>query len=139
MEDIHESTNQDLIIKLDQEHRQDISSIRMTMENFLRGQLDLEHKMQLVSENQKSLKERFEEGVSKRLTSLDQKFDKFIMEWGKKQAEDTYRDERIKDAKSIATKAYELSLLFMKTLGVSVVGSMLVVAIIWAIKSLLMH
>lgn len=100
---------QQLILALNEARQKEIESVRSRMEDFLKGQLDLQHKMEIVAEGQKALKERFEEGVSKRLTGLDAKMDKFLIEWGSKQKEDQLRDERLSDVKKKAEDAEKKS------------------------------
>lgn len=108
-EDDNKKKSQELVLALDQTRQREIETIRGRMDDFLKGQLELKHEMEIVAENQKGLKERFEEGVSKRLTSLDTKFDKFMMEWGGKQKEDQLRDIQIKDVRETANKAIDKS------------------------------
>lgn len=88
--------NQDLILKLDAARASEIGNIRTNMETFLRGQLELEHKMEIVAANQNGMKERMEQGLSKTLFNLDKKFDALLIEWGTKKAEDVQRDKEIK-------------------------------------------
>ncbi len=83
----------DLIaIKLDAERRREIDGVKERMEEFLRQQINVENELKLVVKGQDGLKERFEMGVAKTLKELDHKFDGFMMEWGKKQSEDSHRD-----------------------------------------------
>lgn len=107
MTDSAPDQNQDLILKLDAEHRRDIDTVRTSMEKFLRGQLELEHKMEIVAKGQDQLKERFEIGTARTLKELKDSFDEFRVEWGQKKAEDIHRDERITGAEQSASKANE--------------------------------
>ena len=122
---------QQLILSLDEARRKDIDAARNRMEEFLKGQLDLQHKMDIISTNQNALKERFEEGVSKRLTNLDAKFDKLLIEWGEKKKDDELRDERILDIKKIsdaatinAEKAIEAATFYGKWILVTVLAGL---------------
>jgi len=96
---------EDLALKLDAERRREIDTVRDRMTEFLTSQIEIQHKIDTVTTLQNALKERFEEGVSKRLTGLDQKFDKFMMEWGQKKTEDEHRDKRIEIAEKLADSA----------------------------------
>lgn len=96
-----------LAVKLDADRRREIDALKERMENFLRSQMEMNNELKLVLKGQDSLKERFEEGVAKRLTGLDNKFDKFMIEWGKKLEQDKVRDERIAENKVAAVAAAE--------------------------------
>jgi len=85
----------DILFKLDAQRRQEIDSVKIKMEEFLRSQIEFRHSIEMVTKGQDSLKERFEMGVSKTLTQLDKKFDLFMIEWGTKKAEDASRDKAI--------------------------------------------
>lgn len=85
----------DILFKLDAQRRQEIDSVKIKMEEFLRSQIEFRHSIEMVTKGQDSLKERFEMGVSKTLTQLDHKFDAFMVEWGTKKAEDNSRDKAI--------------------------------------------
>lgn len=141
-EEINNEVNhaQSLILALNEARQKEIESVRSRMEDFLKGQLDLQHKMDIVSEGQKALKERFEEGVSKRLTGLDGKMDRFLMEWGSKQKEDELRDKRLADvdkksdaADTKATAAFSAATFYGRAILVSVLGSVLLMAIVWLV------
>lgn len=98
----------DLIaVKLDAERRREIDDVKKRMEEFLREQINVTNELKLVVKGQDGLKERFEMGVAKTLKDLDHKFDQFMIEWGKKQAEDTHRDQRIEKAEKSTEKAHE--------------------------------
>lgn len=93
-----EQHGKDLIaVKLDSERRHEIDGIRLKMEEFLRAQIEFKYSIDMVTKGQDLLKERFEKGVSDRLTKLDIKFDDFRVEWGTKKAEDIARDKAILD------------------------------------------
>jgi hypothetical protein len=129
--------NQDLILKLDAARATEIATVRATMETFLRGQIELEHKMEIVAANQNGLKERFEEGVSKRLTNLDKKFDAFMIEWGTKKSEDTQRDKEIVTAKESAKGAHKRADLILNSFAIAVCGGVLLFCLVWSIGKLL--
>lgn len=129
--------NQDLILKLDAARAGEIATVRATMETFLRGQIELEHKMEIVAANQNGLKERFEEGVSKRLTNLDKKFDAFMIEWGTKKSEDVQRDKEITTATESAKTAHKRADLILNGFAVAVFGSMILAGLIWSLSKLL--
>ena len=93
-----------IAVKLDTERRREIDDVRKRFETFYieetKFQAEMKSSMAVVTEQQKGLKERFEEGVSKRLAGLDGKFDRFLVEWGKKQEQDKMRDQTIGDTKA---------------------------------------
>ncbi len=98
----------DLIaIKLDAERRREIDGVKERMEEFLRQQINVENELKLVVKGQDGLKERFEMGVAKTLKELDHKFDGFMMEWGKKQSEDSHRDTRLDKVEKLTERAHE--------------------------------
>jgi hypothetical protein len=102
-----ESDSDSLIaIKLDAERRREIDDVKKRMEEFLREQINVTNELKLVVKGQDGLKERFEMGVAKTLKELDHKFDSFMMEWGKKQAEDQHRDKRIDIVEKSAENAH---------------------------------
>lgn len=88
----------DFVLKLDADRRREIDDVKNRMEEFLRAQIDVTNELKIVAKGQESLKERFEQGVSKTLFNLDKKFDAFMVEWGTKKAEDLARDKAIHDA-----------------------------------------
>ena len=133
---------QNLILSLDEARRKDIDAARVRMEEFLKGQLDLQHKMEIIASNQNALKERFEEGVSKRLTNLDAKMDKFLIEWGQKKKEDEMRDERLADVKATAADAdkkaegaIESAAFYGKAILSTIVGGLGLAAIIFIFET----
>ncbi len=89
---------QDIFLNLDAERRREIESVRDRMEDFLKGQIELKHEMEIVSRGQESLKERFEVGTARTLKELKDSFDAFRVEWGEKKSEDKNRDISIKTA-----------------------------------------
>ena len=100
-----EQESQDLIsIKLDAERRREIDEVRKSFEGHWRDQVqfqsDMKNRMDIVSSKQDGLKERFEIGTARTLKELKDKFDIFLMEWGKKQEQDKNRDETIKETRS---------------------------------------
>lgn len=128
--------NQDLILKLDAARAAEITGIRSTMETFLRGQLELEHKMEIVATNQNGMKERMEQGLSKTLFNLDKKFDALLIEWGTKKAEDVQRDKEITSATESAKNAHRRADLILNGFAVAVFGSMILAGLIWSISKL---
>lgn len=137
-----EKKTQDLVLALNDSRQKEIETIRGRMDDFLRGQLELKHEMEVVANKQDALKERFEEGVSKRLTSLDQKFDKFMMEWGSKQKEDQLRDERIADSKTLAENSIKQSdlanvnaIFYGRAILISVLSGLLLAGLFFVLKT----
>lgn len=128
---------QDLILALNEARQKEIETVRIRMEKFLEGQIELKHEMNIVATNQTNLKERFEMGVSKTLANLDKKFDQFMVEWGKKEKEDELRDERIQEAKGDAKAARDKSDFFVRSVVITVCSSLVLVALIWGIKTIL--
>lgn len=104
MNEIPEKTP-DYIFQLDSERRREIDGVKTRMEDFLKTQIELKHAMELVSEGQKALKERFEVGTANSLKQLIEKFDAFRVEWGEKKAEDKSRDIAISSAAKQAMEA----------------------------------
>lgn len=92
----------DYVLKLDADRRREIDEVKVRMENFLRSQINVENELKLVVQGQNSLKERFELGVSKTLFNLDKKFDTFMLQQGKREAEDSARDKAIHAATKLA-------------------------------------
>lgn len=129
--------NQDLILKLDQARGIEVAAIRKDMETFLRGQLEIEHKIEIVATNQNGMKERMEQGISKTLFNLDKKVDQLLMEAGTKKAEDSARDKEIIAAKESALKAHDRSDFLVKGFAIAIFGGIGMVALIWAIKTLI--
>lgn len=110
------------------------------MEEFLKGQLELKHEMEIVAKGQDNLKERFEMGVSKTLSQLDKKFDQFMIDWGRKQVEDELRDKRLADvdkkadaADVRATGAFSAATFYGRAILGSVLGSVLLMGIVWLV------
>jgi len=103
-----DETQSELIaIKLDSERRREIDEVKKRMEEFLREQINVTNELKLVVKGQDGLKERFEMGVAKTLKELDHKFDTFMIEWGKKQAEDDHRDVRLNNVEESDKRAHE--------------------------------
>jgi len=127
-----------LAVQLDADRRREINAVKQNFEEFYRQEIqfqaEMKSDMSVVKEQQKGLKERFEEGVSKRLAGLDGKFDKFLIEWGKKQEQDKMRDERIEivDDK-IIDNTNNLNWL-IRSLIISVCSGVLLAIIIYAFK-----
>lgn len=134
---------QQLILSLNEARQKEIEAVRNRMEDFLKGQIELSHRMELVANKQDALKERFEEGVSKRLTNLDAKFDRLLIEWGEKKKDDQLRDERINDIKTAngstmkkAEEAIEAAAFYGKWILVSVLGGLGLGAIVFVFETL---
>jgi hypothetical protein len=137
--------SQDMVaVKLDAQRRIEIDAIRVRMEHFLENQIELKHSMELVSEGQKSLKERFEVGTAGTLRELNQKFDKFVGEWSEVRAENKNRDQRISEsmacsteAKGLAEKAKEKAENIIMGFAYTIFGSLGLAALIWALALVL--
>lgn len=129
----------DIAVKLDAERRREIDDVRKNFEAFYREEIQFQAEMKadmaVVKEQQKGLKERFEEGVSKRLAGLDHKFDQFLIEWGKKQEQDKTRDNAINSVDKKADNANKNFIFLIRASILSAFGSLLVAAIIWALKT----
>jgi hypothetical protein len=95
----------DFVVRLDTENRRQIDVIKTRMEDFLKNQIELKHSVDIVSDKQDVLKERFEIGTAGTLRNLNEKFDAFRVEWGEKKAEDKNRDKAIQVAQSTADEA----------------------------------
>lgn len=134
-EDISDK-NQDLILRLDAARGKEVEGIRASMETFLRGQLEIEHKMEIVSTNQNALKERIEQGMSKTLFNLDKKFDALLIEWGAKKAEDVQRDKEIKTSTEASTAAHKRIDGILQGFGVATIAGIVLWGIIQAASKL---
>lgn len=142
-----EQQSNDLIaIKLDAERRREIDDVKKRMEEFLREQINVTNELKLVVKGQDGLKERFEMGVSKTLRELDHKFDQFMLEWGKKQAEDENRDKQIvaaqqsaKDANTKAEGAMGQANKIVMGFAYTILGSLSVAGILWAASKIFGH
>ncbi len=141
------SENELLAVQLDEARRKEIDMLKTRMEAFHLCQMEITNELKLVLKGQDGLKERFEEGVSKRVASLDKKFDAFLIEWGKKIREDELRDERIKENKEAAIiaadkaeKKADTALNFFNKLALGFMGSigtgLILALLIWAFKSI---
>ena len=91
-----EESHMDLVLKLDGQRRQEIDSVKDRMDEFLRGQIEITHKVDMIGKGQEVLKERFEIGTARTLKELKDSFDQFRIEWGKKLSDDENRDKVIK-------------------------------------------
>lgn len=93
-----------LAYKLYAENRHDIDKVKENFENFYRDQIryqaEMRNSMNLVSEQQISLRNRFEQGTALTLKELKKSFDDFRMEWGQKKSEDKVRDDKISDTRT---------------------------------------
>ena len=131
-----------IAVKLDAERRREIDDVRRNFEEHWREQVqfqaDMKNKMDIVSEQQKGLKERFEEGVSKRLVRVDDKIDKIIFELGQKKKDDEHRDEKIAenktDIREVDSKADGNTRLWNRV-TISIAGGLSLALILWAIKT----
>jgi len=127
-----------LAVRLDAERRREIDDVRKRFETFYieetKFQAEMKNSMSIVSEQQKGLKERFEEGVSRRLTGLDNKFDKFLVEWGRKQEQDKMRDERTSENKKEIKETKSSLNWLTRSLIISVCGGVLVSIILYAFQ-----
>lgn len=124
----------DFVLKLDSDRRREIDEVKTRMEGFLREQINVTNELKIVSEGQKNLKERFEMGVAKTLTGLDKKFDNFMIEWGKKQAEDTARDKAIAANEKIGKDNSEDMRKYMLWPTISLCLSLILLAVAWLVK-----
>jgi len=133
-----EKKDDHLAVQLDLERRREIDDVRNKFEIFwiesTKFQAEMKSDMATVKEQQKGLKERFEEGVSKRLAGLDGKFDKFLIEWGKKLEQDKMRDEKIQDVDKKAEKVDGNVNWLIRSLIISVCSGVLLAAILYAFK-----
>lgn len=88
-----------IAINLDAERRREIEEVKRNFEEFyreeVRFQAEMKNSMNLVSEQQKSLRDRFEQGTARTLKELKDGFDKFLIEWGTKKEQDKTRDRRL--------------------------------------------
>lgn len=95
----------DYVVRLDAERRREIDVVKVKMEEFLKSQIEMKHSVDMVSEGQKQLKERFESGTANTLKELKASFDAFRVEWGEKKSEDKSRDKAIETAQKTADDA----------------------------------
>lgn len=131
------SDEQDLTaITLDAERRREIDAIKQRFEDWAHNQqelnIELKHEMEMVVQGQNALKERFEEGVSKTLFSLNKKFDDFMVQWGEKKKEDEFRDREITNLNTGVERFNEK----IRWLAFVAVGGGLVVLVFEVIKRL---
>ena len=127
------SKDDNIAIKLDSDRRREIENVKRDFEEFYRQEIQFQAEMKsdmaVVKEQQKGLKERFEEGVSKRLAMLDGKFDKFLIEFGQKQEQDKSRDTQIKETRD------NLNWL-IRSLIISVAGGLILAGILYGLQFL---
>ncbi len=122
-----EQNENHIAIQLDAARRREIDAVRDRMSEFLKGQLEIEHELKMVAKNQDNLKERFEMGVSKTVRNIDEKLDKFMIQWGRKQKEDEIRDDKIKDNKTTLD-------LIVRSLIYSVGSGLIFAFIMWSVS-----
>ena len=127
-----------IAIQLDADRRREINDVRQKFEAYwienTKFQAEMKSDMATVKEQQKGLKERFEEGVSKRLAGLDMKFDKFLIEWGRKQEQDKGRDKAIGDVDKKADDNRDSLNWLVRSLIISVCSGLFLWAIMYGIQ-----
>lgn len=99
----NEEQKENQSFKLSLENQKNIDDVRRNFEDFYREEItfqaEMKNQLNIVSEQQKSLRERFEIGTASTLRELKKSFDEFRVEWGKKLSEDEKRDEDIQELK----------------------------------------
>lgn len=99
-----------IAIRLDAERKREIDEVKQNFEIFYREEIkfqaDMKNKMDLVTEGQRNLRERFEQGTAKTLAELKRSFDEFRVEWGSKKKEDEIRDQKLVEVKDLAHSAH---------------------------------
>lgn len=128
-----------IAVKLDAERRREIDEVRDRFENFYREEIkfqaDMKNSMAIVVEQQKNLKERFESGTATTLRELKTDFQKFLMEWGKKQEQDKSRDQEILSIdKKVDDTRTNLNWL-IRSLIISVCSGILLAVILYAFQN----
>jgi len=138
MTDKHENENI-VAVKLDAERRREIHDIRERFENTWRElsifQTEMKHSVQLISQKQDSLKERFEAGTAVTLKELRKDFSQFLTEWGKKQEQDKMRDEKIQVVSEKSDQVTNNLNWLVRALIVSVCSGVILAAVIYALQN----
>jgi hypothetical protein len=130
------AVTENVVFQLDSDRRREINEVKDRMESFLKEQLKLENKMELMLNQQGQLKERFEFGVSKTLTETSKKVDELMVSFGEVKAEMRNKKESDKkedDALEKRLNGFDnrLDTLYKGSIGVVFVG-----ALFWIAKML---
>lgn len=90
-----QGVNEGMVLKLDAERRREIDSVRKDVENLMREDMKLDHKVDLMLHEQRLLKERIEEGISKTVWATSKKVDELLMCVGAFKSDKDRLDERV--------------------------------------------
>lgn len=89
--------SEDIILKLDTERRREIDQVRKDVENLMREDMKLDHKADLMLNEQRLLKERIEEGISKTVWATSKKVDDILIAFGELKKEKESQDLIVKN------------------------------------------
>lgn len=88
--------NEEVVLKLDAERRREIDAVKKDVENLIREDMKLDHKADLMLNEQRLLKERIEEGISKTVWATSKKVDEILMGFGAVKTENERQDLVVK-------------------------------------------
>jgi hypothetical protein len=130
------SVTENVVFQLDSDRRREINDVKDRMESFLKEQLKLENKMELMLVQQGQLKERFEFGVSKTLTETSKKVDELMVAFGEVKAE--MKNKKEAEAKEDVALEKRLNSFDgrLDTLYKGSIGVVLVAALLWIARLL---
>lgn len=89
--------NEDMVLKLDAERRREIDAVKKDVENLMREDMKLDHKADLMLNEQRLLKERIEEGISKTVWATSKKVDEILVAFGNVQEKNKQQDMTVKN------------------------------------------
>lgn len=92
-----DDVNESIVLKLDAERRREIDAVRKDVENLMREDMKLDHKADLMLNEQRLLKERIEEGISKTVYSTSKKVDDILVAFGSLKTENERQDLVVKN------------------------------------------
>jgi len=88
--------NEGIVLKLDAERRREIDAVRKDVENLMREDMKLDHKADLMLNEQRLLKERIEEGISKTVWATSKKVDDILVAFGAVKTDNERQDLIVK-------------------------------------------